>query len=112
MSRRIAVVPAYNESPTVIEVLEQLEPLVDHLVIVDDGSTDDTRAKIQAWLPGHDTVKLLTFDENQGMSAAYYAAFTDLKQRLGSGNAARRGFNAADPDTGCRDYPTFEAQHR
>jgi len=83
--RRIAVVPAYNEEPTVVEVLEQLEPLVDELVIVDDGSTDGTRAAIQAWLPGHDTVRLLTFDENQGMSAAYHLAFTELKRQLGAG---------------------------
>jgi glycosyltransferase involved in cell wall biosynthesis len=83
--RRIAVVPAYNEEPTVVGVLEQLHPLVDLLVIVDDGSTDGTRAAVQAWLPGHDSVRLLTFDENQGMSAAYYLAFTDLKQRLAAG---------------------------
>ena len=83
--RRIAVVPAYNEEPTVVSVLEQLHPLVDLLVIVDDGSTDGTRAAVQAWLPGHDSVRLLTFDQNQGMSAAYYLAFTDLKQRLAAG---------------------------
>ena len=80
--RRIAVVPAYNEEATVVAVLEQLEPLVDELVIVDDGSTDRTRALVEAWLPGHDKVKLLTFDENQGMSAAYYRAFTELRRQL------------------------------
>jgi glycosyltransferase involved in cell wall biosynthesis len=83
--RRIAVVPAYNEEATVVAVLEQLEPLVDELVIVDDGSTDRTRALVEAWLPGHDTVKLLSFDQNQGMSAAYYRAFTELRRQLGEG---------------------------
>jgi len=43
--RRIAVVPAYNEEPTVAEVLERLHPLVDELVIVDDGSIDNTRCR-------------------------------------------------------------------
>ena len=38
--RRIAVVPAYNEEPSVAAVLEELYPLVDELVVVDDGSTD------------------------------------------------------------------------
>jgi glycosyltransferase involved in cell wall biosynthesis len=80
--RRIAVVPAYNEAPTVEAVLEQLHPLVDQLVVVDDGSTDDTRELIEKWLPGHDEVRLLTFDQNRGMSAAYYAAFTDLRARM------------------------------
>ena len=85
--RRIAVVPAYNEAPTVAAVLDKLLPLVDELVVVDDGSTDGTRAAIQAWLPGHDGVRLLTFDTNQGMSAAYYLAFTDLRARLRAGGA-------------------------
>jgi glycosyltransferase involved in cell wall biosynthesis len=80
--RRIAVVPAYNEEPTVAAVLEQLHPLVDELVVVDDGSTDGTRRAIEAWLPGHDRVRLLTFDQNRGMSAAYYAAFCHLRDRL------------------------------
>ena len=33
--RRIAVVPAYNEEPTVKDVLERLYPMVDELVVVD-----------------------------------------------------------------------------
>src|SRR5262245_8502583 len=32
---RMAVVPAYNEEPTVEAVLERLHPLVDELVVVD-----------------------------------------------------------------------------
>jgi len=83
--RRIAVVPAYNEEPTVYAVLERLYPLVDELVVVDDGSTDGTRAAVEAWLPGHDSARLLAFDHNRGMSAAYYAAFCDLRRRLLAG---------------------------
>ena len=83
--RRIAVVPAYNEEPTVASVLATLRPLVDEIVIVDDGSTDGTRAAIEAWRAGHDGVQLLTFDHNRGMSAAYYLAFSELRQRLAAG---------------------------
>jgi len=79
------VVPAYNEAPTVEAVLERLYPLVDELVVVDDGSTDDTRAIVERWLPGHDTVRFLTFDANRGMSAAYYAAFTELRTQMNAG---------------------------
>jgi glycosyltransferase involved in cell wall biosynthesis len=83
--RRIAVVPAYNEEPTVKEVLERLYPLVDELLVVDDGSTDNTREVIEKWLPQQDNAWMLSFDDNQGMSAAYYLAFTDLRQRLATG---------------------------
>jgi len=83
--RRIAVVPAYNEGPTVEAVLTRLYPLVDELVVVDDGSVDGTRAAVEGWMPGHPGVTLLTFDHNRGMSAAYYEAFGDLRRRLGTG---------------------------
>ena len=80
--RRIAVVPAYNEAGTVIGVLDNLYCRVDELVVVDDGSTDNTRALIQAWLPSHPEARLLSFDNNRGMSAAYYLALGDLKIRM------------------------------
>jgi glycosyltransferase involved in cell wall biosynthesis len=87
--RRIAVVPAYNEEPTVKDVLERLYPLVDELLVVDDGSTDNTREVIEKWLPEHDDAWMLSFEDNRGMSAAYYLAFTDLRQRLATGEVGR-----------------------
>jgi glycosyltransferase involved in cell wall biosynthesis len=83
--RRIGVVPAYNEEPTVAAVLARLYGLVDELVVVDDGSTDNTRREIQAWLPGRDRARLLTFDSNRGMSAAYYLAFSQIAERVRNG---------------------------
>jgi glycosyltransferase involved in cell wall biosynthesis len=38
----IAVVPAYNESATISAVLEGTRPHVDEILVIDDGSTDDT----------------------------------------------------------------------
>jgi glycosyltransferase involved in cell wall biosynthesis len=83
--KRIAVVPAYNEAPTVASVLDGLAPLVDELVVVDDGSTDGTRAEIQRWLIGRTNARMLSFNENQGMSAAYYLAFCEIRERLARG---------------------------
>jgi glycosyltransferase involved in cell wall biosynthesis len=41
----IAVVPAYNEGRTIKRVLEATKPNVDKIIVVDDGSTDDTYVK-------------------------------------------------------------------
>jgi glycosyltransferase involved in cell wall biosynthesis len=79
------VVPAYNEATTVEAVLDRLHRLVDELVVVDDGSTDATRAIIERWLEDRRGVQLLTFDHNQGMSAAYHLAFSRLRERLARG---------------------------
>lgn len=83
--RRIAVVPAYNEEPTVRDVLGKLYGYVDELVVVDDGSTDRTRAEIEQFLTGREGARLLVHDVNQGMSEAYYLAFSDLRRRLEAG---------------------------
>ncbi len=81
--RRIAVVPAYNEEPSVAAVLEELYPLVDELVVVDDGSTDDTRAEIERWIGrGRPRCRLLVHEVNRGMSEAYHTALTELRERL------------------------------
>jgi glycosyltransferase involved in cell wall biosynthesis len=81
-------VPAYNEQATVAEVLDRLSALVDELVVVDDGSIDDTRGEIERWLPGHDHVRLIVHERNRGMSEAYYTAFTDLRQRIIDGEVS------------------------
>lgn len=43
--RVVAVIPAYNESDTIAEVITETREYVDKVVVVDDGSTDGT-AKI------------------------------------------------------------------
>src|SRR4051794_8938932 len=111
-TRRIAVVPAYNEEPTVAQVLDKLSYLVDELVVVDDGSTDGTRAAIQEWLPGHDHCRLLSFDENQGMSAAYYLAFTDLRRRMRSGELSPDDLVFTVDADGQHDLDVLDDLHR
>ncbi len=83
--RRIAVVPVYNEDATLVAVLEDLEPLVDEIVIVDDGSTDGSRALILGWAQPRAHVQTVLLNRNQGLSAAYHAAFTAIAGRVGAG---------------------------
>jgi len=69
------LVPAYNEAPTIAAVLEAVDALrLDaQIVVVDDGSTDDTAAIAERWAAGRDGFVLLR-QPNRGKGAAIRAA--------------------------------------
>src|SRR5436309_11749974 len=83
--RLIAVVPAYNEAPTVEAVLTQLYPMVDGLIVVDDGSTDETRAIVTRWITDKPHASFIAFDANRGLSAGYGAAFRFVRAEVAAG---------------------------
>ena len=69
------LVPAYNEAATIAAVLEAVDglPLERQIVVVDDGSTDDTAAIVERWGEGRDDLILLR-QPNRGKGAAIRAA--------------------------------------
>ena len=74
MTRVSFIVPAYNEAATLGEVLERVEALdLDkQIVVVDDGSTDDTPRLLEAW-SGRNGFHVIRQD-NRGKGAAIRAA--------------------------------------
>ena len=40
--RVVAVIPCYNTAPHIAEVVTKTRQYVDQVIVVDDGSTDDT----------------------------------------------------------------------
>jgi glycosyltransferase involved in cell wall biosynthesis len=63
------VIPAYNEAPTIGEVLDMDK----QIIVVDDGSTDSTAKIVETWRDGRDGVVLLR-QANKGKGAAIRAA--------------------------------------
>ncbi|MBN2450450.1 MAG: glycosyltransferase family 2 protein, partial [Lentisphaeria bacterium] len=70
------IVPVYNEESTVLEVIAQVRRCgVGDLevVVVNDGSTDGTRAKLDSLPPAADLV-IIHHEENRGKGAAIRTA--------------------------------------
>lgn len=70
------IIPVYNEEKTVNALLDKVQasPVEKQIVIVDDGSTDGTRALLQSRFPnGTPAVKVVLSEGNQGKGAAIRA---------------------------------------
>jgi dolichol-phosphate mannosyltransferase len=69
------IVPVYNEAAHIDEILQavQASPVKKEIIIVDDGSTDGTREKLQA-LPPLDDVTIVFHEKNCGKGAAIRTA--------------------------------------
>ena len=69
------IVPVYNEAAHVDELLQAIHasPVKKDIVIVDDGSTDGTREKLQA-LPPSENVTVVFHERNYGKGAAIRTA--------------------------------------
>jgi glycosyltransferase involved in cell wall biosynthesis len=65
-----AVIPAYNEAATIRDVVLKTMQQVDTVIVVDDGSQDDTVEQLQGL-----TIHLLRQSSNQGKAAALQLGF-------------------------------------
>jgi glycosyltransferase involved in cell wall biosynthesis len=77
LARTCVVIPAYNEGAVIAGVLSGLLPLGSTLVVVDDGSTDDTYAACLSYPVG-----LLRHASNLGQGAALTTGITYALQEL------------------------------
>ncbi|MEI6638371.1 MAG: glycosyltransferase family 2 protein [Chlorobium sp.] len=83
------VVPLFNERESLHELLEQLyaamgegelhdlfgEPFAFEIIMVDDGSTDDSCSLIGGMIPSRPELRLISFQRNFGKTAALSAGF-------------------------------------
>ena len=68
--RVIAVIPAYNEESTILEVIKQVLPKVTEVIVVDDGSKDNTRRLVKKA-----GVTVVSHAINRGLGAALSTGF-------------------------------------
>lgn len=76
------IIFVYNEENLIISViksalsvLQRIAPEKHELIIVDDGSTDNTAAMINEAIAGHDNIKLITHKKNLGIGEALLSGY-------------------------------------
>lgn len=90
-----AVVPAYREALMITRVIDTMPPFVDHIVIVDDCSPDDTGAVVEA----HDDprVTLIRHEVNQGVGGSIITAHRAAMELGSDVNVVMAGDAQMDP---------------
>lgn len=74
--------PAYNEEaniePQVQAVIQTFQPITSdfEVIVVNDGSRDQTGAKVRALMSRNPNVRLVEHPQNRGYGAAVYSGFT------------------------------------
>jgi glycosyltransferase involved in cell wall biosynthesis len=66
------VVPAYNEEALVGSTVQGIPAFVDHVIVVNDGSRDETAARAQA---ADERVEVIAHEKNQGVGAAIVTGY-------------------------------------
>jgi glycosyltransferase involved in cell wall biosynthesis len=91
------LIPAYNEATTIGEVLRRIDALgLDtQIVVVDDGSSDDTAAIVEAFAVGRPYVELLR-QRNRGKGSAVRLAATRVTKEIAVIQDADMEYDPAD----------------
>ncbi|MGB3456414.1 MAG: glycosyltransferase family 2 protein, partial [Litorimonas sp.] len=80
------VLPAYNESgnlgPLIAEIDAALEGVAHEIVVTDDGSTDDTQARLVALKARFPQLRVLAHKRNAGQSRALRTAIMAARAPL------------------------------
>lgn len=76
--RPVVVIPTYNNANTLMDVIRRTEAGDIPIIVVDDGSTDQTPALLAAW-GGNGSV--VTHEQNSGKASALKTGFSIAKER-------------------------------
>jgi glycosyltransferase involved in cell wall biosynthesis len=79
------IIPVYNEAQNVAELHERLAAVIDRpaeLIFVDDGSTDDTAARLSQIAEADPRVVVIRFRRNFGQTAALSAGIDHARGRI------------------------------
>lgn len=77
------LIPAYNPTEQLVDLTEELSSTnIDAIVIVNDGSTDDTHAAIFASISDLPKVTLIEYEKNRGKGAALKTGLIHIQKHV------------------------------
>ncbi|WP_435065513.1 glycosyltransferase family 2 protein [Halobaculum sp. EA56] len=89
----LVAIPAYNEAKTIADVVRGARRHADHVIVVDDASTDETAAEAHAA-----GATVIEHDENKGYGGALNTAFREAAERNADHLVILDGDGQHDPD--------------
>jgi len=91
------LIPAYNEARTILEVLERIDALdlEVEVIVVDDGSTDETAVIVETFAASHPEVHLLR-QPNRGKGSAVRLAARRITKEIAVIQDADMEYDPAD----------------
>jgi glycosyltransferase involved in cell wall biosynthesis len=92
------VVPAYNESTQIGKVIETMPALVDHIVVVDDCSRDNTVETVKGYLKTYEKLELIEHAVNQGVGGAIATGYERARDSSYDVTVVMAGDGQMDPD--------------
>ena len=97
------IVPAYNEEKLVGKVLKTVPPFVDHIVVVDDASSDRTGEVVKAHQEEDSRIIYLRHPRNEGVGGAIVTGYKWARDNEISISVVMAGDAQMDPG----DLPTL-----
>lgn len=101
----IGLIPVFNEEESVTKILNKLEKQLDYIIIVNDGSFDQSDSLVSAWTGNRKNTHYISYEKNKGMSYALLQGFKFICDANRRGSFSRNdlvimidGDNQHDPD--------------
>lgn len=81
MNKYCALVPTYNNAGTLLGVVERLTHYINNIIVVNDGSTDETVRLLDGYrIPEGITLTVVSYPQNQGKGYALREGFKKARE--------------------------------
>jgi hypothetical protein len=69
------IIPCYNEANNILDCINRIPNMgsFSEIIVVDDGSTDDTKRKVEDLVKSNNKVRLISYEQNKGKGQAVKA---------------------------------------